>query len=230
MKKQLTELFNKYKTLFIPIIIGVSSLILILLVIYPQLTVFLKGQKDLQTVEQRLKKLQVKAQDLESLDEDDLNKKLEYALAALPVEKDYATIIGVFQRISAQSNMSLETLRVGGLGSGGDKKTPGYSVQLELLGTKSSLNGVLQQIEKAPRVMKVNGIELTASKSNVNVTLAVDVFYLPAPTSIGSVDAVLPKLTDEEQKLLTRLASISPSSISTTPTTLLPRGKPDPFQ
>lgn len=231
MKKEISQLIIKYKAFLLPFVVGVSSLILIVFVIYPQLTGFFKGQEDLQIAEQKLKKLQVKASDLENLDEDDLKKKLNFALVALPLEKDYATIIGVFQRLTAESGMSLENLQVGGGGAGADKKTSGYSIKLELLGTKPGLDQLLGKIGQAPQVMKVSGIEVTSFKTDVNVALTIDVFYLPAPTSLGALDSDLPKITDEEQKLLARLASISPASVpTTTPATLLPRGKPDPFQ
>lgn len=231
MRKGLTELLTKYKAYILPIVVGISSLILILFVIYPQLTGFFRGQKDLQTAEQKLKKLQVKAADLENLDEGDLNKNLDYALTALPADKDYPTIIGVFQRISAESNMSLESLQVGSSGQEQGKKVPVYVVKVELLGTKQGFEEVLRQIEKNPQVMRVNGIDLATLRSDVDISLSVDIFYLPTPTRIGSVDADLPVLNEEEQSLLARLASIIPAPVSATEAPpLLPRGKANPFE
>lgn len=230
MKRQLFELMAKNKALLLPAVVGVSSLIIIALIIYPQLMAFLKGQEDLQAAEHKLNKLKVKAADLENLDENDLKKKLDYALVALPQERDYATIIGVFQRVTAEAGMSLGSLQVGGQGAGADKKGSGYTVKLELLGTKSGLDLLLEKIQQVPQVMKVGAMEIASIESDVNVSLSVDVFYLAVPTSIGSIDADLPKITGEEESLLARLASISPASVPAEPTTLLPRGKPDPFQ
>jgi hypothetical protein len=162
------------------------------------------------------------------LDANDLSQKLTLAIGALPTDKDYGSIIGLIQRIGADSGVSITNLSLSPVI--GDKNI-GFAVKVEAVGLKQSINLMIASIEKSPRIMKLNSIDITASNADgtVGASFVINALYAPAPQSLGSVDSELPKLTSHDEEVLATLASSS-ISLPSSASQLLPRGKSNPFQ
>lgn len=234
MKQTLQTFYQKYKIMLFPIVVAVASLSLIVLVIYPQIVKLITNQQAYNDVLQRSKLLEVKASELESLDENQLRSNLDVALVALPTDQDLGGIIGVINKVVGDSGFSTVSLSVG---QPSDSKSIGsqFGLKVEVSGLKESLDRLLNNIESSARVMKVSGVEMSAGKTGgISVVISIDVYYQPLPNTIGGVEAPLPKLSNEEQAIIAKLASTIPaSSVSTssqTPQTLGPRGKSNPFE
>lgn len=244
MKKELLILYIKYKLIIYPILVGFSSIILIVLVIYPQLKEYFKGQEDTQNNRLKLKTLDAKANELEAIGQEDLEKKLQSVVSALPSEKDYTSVIGLMQRLGAEAGVNLVSVN---LESGRGKEVTGISsfgVRVEITTTRLGFEEFLKRIEKAPIVMKVSSVSVDSLQgtNTVSSTIVIDVYYSPTPKSLGGLEAPLPKLSTEEEELAIKLASNNPPTPVTTavtspsdvaqqlPATLLPRGKSNPFE
>lgn len=218
------NLILQYKVLIYPLIVGLASAVLIVFVIVPQLRGFLSGQDDLKQKQARLNNLEVKAKELEGLDQKIYTEKLLAALYYLPVDKDFSNIIGIFRELTAAAGMSLTSLHpsVNSVASGS------YSVKADVVGPVNNLGNLLDVIEKSPRVMKLQSIDTTPSTSGIlNVTLSVSVYFSPTPVSLGAVDALLPQITQQDQIILNSLSlpSEAPGQVIT-----LPSGKANPFE
>lgn len=234
MKEQLQTFYQKNKIMLFPVVVAVASLSLIILVIYPQIAKLVANQQAYNEVLERSQLLEVKASELESLDEDQLSSNLSLALTALPTDQDLGGIIGVINQVVSNSGFTTVSLS---LGQPSNTQSSGsqFGLRVEAIGSRESLDILLNNIESSARVMKVSGVEMSSGKTGgVTVVVSIDVYYQPLPNTIGGVEAPLPKLSNEEQAIIAKLASTIPaSSVSTssqTPQSLGPRGKANPFE
>jgi len=233
MKSRIKEFYSRYQIFVYPTVIGLASLMVIVLVVIPQIQGFIEGQSTLSNTTQKAKFLEVKAAELSRIDPEDLSKKVNLAVSALPTDKDYGSIIGLIQRIGADAGANIVSLTIS---PAAGEKNLSFAVQLTVVGLKQSVNSMIEDIEKSPRVMKVSNINITSSNidGSVGADFVVNVFYAPAPKSLGAVETELPKLTTKDEEILATLASSSVSEPAlTAPSSaaqLLPRGKANPFQ
>lgn len=219
------NLISQYKLFLYPIVVALSSTALIVFLIVPQFNGLLAGRGNLGKAEVRLNVLNVKAKELEGLNGADLNQKLTVALAALPTDKDFSALVGIFKSLVESSGMDLTSLH---LGSGADQN--GFIVKADMIGSTASLGVLLNNIESSPRIMRVRGVETTSSGigNTISTTVTVLVYFAPSPKTLGSVDSALPKLSDNDQIILTSLSRINTGAISQP--TSLPSGKANPFE
>lgn len=231
MKEKLTPVkvfYDQYKIFIYPLLVGLSSLFLILFLILPQIKGFLSGRENLQEAKENLKILTAKAEDLAAINEDTLRQKLGVALAALPPEKDFAQVLGVLQDVAQVSGVSLTSIQVGqaqAASAGGS-----ISVKAEVVGSKFVLAAFLRNVETASRVMKVGGVELAFSRTqdSADASILVDVFFAPTPQALGAVTESLPQITTEDEAIISSLSKAPVSTFSAVPSPT--RGKSNPFE
>lgn len=236
-RKAVVNFYIKYKLVIYPFAVGLASIALILLVIIPQLRSYFSSKEDRQVTLNRLKILESKAVELESISDKDLTRRLQSATLALPSEKDYTTIIGLLQKMSAETGVSLQSVI---LDTGGSKDTGGgvssFSVKIECSSSKFGFDEFLKKIDGSYAVLKIGSLSTDiAIDDSIAASLVLDVYYSPAPKILGSVDSPLPKLTEEEEALAQELSAnfvTAPvtSGVSGQPVNILPRGKVNPFE
>lgn len=233
MKKEaIIKFYTTYRIFIFPAIVALSSLILIVFVILPQFMALLTNQKNAADLRERSKSLEVKAQTLETYDLSDLQRKVGYALSSLPEDKDFATVLGLIQNLTAQSGFSVTSIS---LGSSTAKLTnaQSYSIKLDVVGAKSLLEALFSNLEGSTRLMKVSNIELSNSpnQQSVNASIALDILYSPLPTNFGSVDSPLPEVSEKDEQLIATLAkNAAPALTSPANVSLPPRGRANPFE
>lgn len=227
-------LIKKYKDLIYPVAVGVGSLILIVFVITPQLKGILEGRQTIQQTRDRINILEVKAVELEDLNEAELSTNLSLALYALPTDKDFNAIIGVFKELAASSGMSLVSLHSNSL----TDAEQGFVVKAEVVGPTPLLGQFLEIIEKSPRIMRMRLIDAstTGGANLASASVSVTVYFAAAPSSLGAAEAVLPELTDKDQQILAGLSktigtvTTTATSAPAAPTIFKPEGKANPFE
>jgi len=111
-KEQALKFYLSYKEYVFSAVVVLSSLILIIFVIYPQTSKLLSNRKVEEDVNQRSKFLEAKAQTLESYDQEDLNLKVGKVLSAYPVDKDLVAAVSLLQNFIAQSGFSIISLEI----------------------------------------------------------------------------------------------------------------------
>lgn len=234
MKKEvLAKFYQTYKLVVFPAVVALSSLILIIFVIYPQTAKLFANSKVEADLKSKSKLLEAKADSLENYDEADLTRKVVYVLNAFPGEKDFLNVMVLLQILTSQSGFNILSLSPGSGSASEPGKQPSYQVKLEILGPKQALSSLVTSIEQSSRIMRVLNLEISATRQAdvVNVILSLEVLFSPLPSQLGTVDSPLPVLTSEDEQLIAKLAASAPSVVVPTETvTLGPRGKSNPFE
>lgn len=232
MKKSIAEVlkfYHNYKIHIFPIIVAISSLVLIIFVLYPQITQLITNQKKEKDLIKKSKFLEAKAQELENYDQSDLERKINYATYAYPTDKEIVSAFGLLQSLAAQTSFSVVSLNLGGNTKNGNIQA--YNLKVELLGPSSLIPLLLKDIEDSPRLMRVNNVEASSvgSSQAANISLNISLLYSAAPTSFGSIDSPLPTLSQKDEEVIAKLAQV-PIISPQEPTQLGPRGKENPFE
>ncbi len=227
----LINFYQKYKLIVFPLLVAFSSVILIVFVIFPQIKNYLLDNKTILNLSQGSYLLEVKAQDLSGFDQDELSKKVSLSLLSLPVDKELPQIIGALQNIVLKNGFTLVSFQVAILPQTA-QAVPDFTTKLELSGPSALMPQLLSGIEDSVRVMKVSGIEITTARASgvSQVSLSVDIFYAPLPSSLGDLDAPLPKLTEKDEEFLTNLEVNFPSQAVAAQPSFVSKGKVNPFE
>src|SRR3989344_3830716 len=114
MISDLGKLYLTYRLYIFPIIVGISSLILIIIVIYPQTISLITNQSVASEVFNKSKFLDTKVSALESYDEVDLANKVDIALEFYPTEKDIIPVFAILQNVATQKGFIINTMSLGG--------------------------------------------------------------------------------------------------------------------
>lgn len=238
-KEEILKFYHDYRFYIFPAIVALSSLILIIFVIYPQALKLITNQIIGKEISNKLKFLEVKAQTLESYDPADLNRKVNFALGSYPTDKDFVSAMDVLQNLTSQSGFNVISMSLG-LNSSKSTGVQSYNLKLDILGPSTQLSILLSNIESSPRLMRVSSVETAVGKDPqvATISLNIDVLYSSAPKEFGSVDSPLPELSDADEEGIAKIARASSTErtsenlpITTEPLGPLgPRGKSNPFE
>lgn len=233
-KEEIKKFYQTYRLYIFPAIVAVSSLILIIFVIYPQVVSLITNQKNTSELQNRHKSLEVKAQVLENLNSEDLSKKLDLSLSSYPDNTDFGTVIGLIQSLTSESGFNATSITIG-TNINKVANAQSYPIKLSITGPRSLFNILISNIEKSTRLIRISGIEITNSldQQTVNATLSLDVLYAPIPSSFGNIDSPVPDLSEKDEALLASLAKSFNENVSISNlgnVTLPPRGKANPFE
>lgn len=232
-KKEILKFYQTYKLYIFPAVVILSSLILIMFVIYPQINRLVSNQKTEGDILSKMTVLEIKAETLAAYDVTDLNLKVNYALNVYPTDKDFAIAISILQDLTGQLGFEIASLS---LGSGTAKavNSQNYTIKLELIGPVNMLPALLKNIEGSPRIMRVDNIEVNIARdqSSSSMSLTVNIFYGPLSTNYGNIDSSLPELSSKDQEILQKLARFGNANLIQSQATAQsgPRGKENPFE
>lgn len=227
------KFYHQYKIILFPILVAISSFILIFFVIYPQLSKLISNNNKLSEINQKVSALGVKAEALNQVNQNEIKGNLDLALSALPLDKDYSNAISSVQALASQLGFNVISVDVIASTVNTTGPTyPGFSLRAEIVGPADLLNKLLIDIENSFRVMKVSSLEVNPSRSGEVVTalVTVNVFYSPPPKTLGEIATPLPEFSKRDQELISTLARSSEGVAGTSGTLGVPRGKSNPFE
>lgn len=229
-KEEILKFYQNYRLYLFPAIVALSSLILIIFVIYPQAVKLITNQQVEGEILSKSKLLETKAQALDSLDQADLEKKVNFALSFLPADKDFVSALGLLQDLTLKSGFSTTSISLGS-GSSKNVNAQSYNLKLEILGPVTLLPILISNIENSSRLMRVSSLDISAKGASqaVTISLDIDVLYLSAPTDFGSIDSPLPSLSEKDDEIIAKLAKGDTAVFQPT-TQLGSRGKANPFE
>lgn len=228
-KEKFFRFYQKYRLYIFPVSVAVSSLILIIFIIYPQIAKLIQNSYFQQDLNTRSKFLEVKALDLENYDEADLSRKVGLVLTSFPQEKDFTNVVSLLQRLSANSGFSILSLSLTTVQS--SSKDQSYGVKIEIVGSKTLLLNLLKSIESSPRIMRISTIDVSAgTRDAVTANVTIEVFFASLPQG-GTLDSPLPQFSDQDEQLISRLATIQPQAPLVIPSSSSAvKGRTDPFE
>ena len=231
-KETLIKFYTEYRLYIFPAIVIISSLILIVFIILPQISKLIANNRAEEDLKVKHNFLEIKVQALENYDAQDLIKKVDFALSSYPADKDFGNVIGLIQNLTAQSGFILSAISLGNQGAK-VANAQSFTIKLDATGPRRLLSILFSNVETSSRLMRVGNIDVisTSDQQVVNVSMNIDVLYSPAPQSFGSVDSPLPEISQKEEELITKLAkNITPSLFSSTNISLPSRGRANPFE
>ncbi len=236
-KDEIIKLYQAQRLYIFPSLVALASLILIILVIYPQTIKLITNQKVKGEIFNKSQFLEAKAQSLESYDPTDLNRQVNFAVGSYPTDRDFVSALALLQSLTLQSGFSITSMSLENASSKGQNaQSQSYNIKIDILGPSPLLPTLFSKIENSPRLMRVSSVELTSGKDSQGaaVSLTVEVLYSSAAGGLGSNDSPLPQLSQKDEEVIAKLAKLGPPVRSQQTTAqsvqLGPRGKANPFE
>ncbi|MBI2601187.1 type 4a pilus biogenesis protein PilO [Candidatus Daviesbacteria bacterium] len=194
------------------------------------MTKFLTNSKTESELVNKLKNMEVKADELEQLSNRDLSKDVNVALFAYPSEKDYGQVIGLVQRITAQSGFNISNFQFNDISEAAQFGSA-YGIKLEVLGAKDRLSELIEKLEAPPRLLKVRTLGINSGADNTIVTAVISLHAYYSDLSKNAKvlpDQPLSKLSDTDEGVLRELSRYDVLSGSSN--LYKPHGKVNPFE
>lgn len=235
MKKILEKLrsnpiYKKYEMFMPPIICGVIVLLLLITVIVPNILQYIETNKKIAETEDKLAFFQEKEALLKSVNKEEYTEGVNRSFTILPTDKEAPAAIAQLYYILGLTSMSVENISFSDAGSSSDGKS--FKVALEIKGGLSNLTAFIIELKKAPRIMRINSLEVNAptNATDILASITIDAFYEPLPATISSIDQPLKQPTAKDLEILNNLAISSFPNVGSEQNFSGPKGKPNPFE
>ena len=231
MKTQLTAIWVKYQIYIWPILGGGISIGLLAIVIIPQLFKVFETNKKIAETNQKIGLLNKKVSDLKQINLTEYKDNYSRLNTVLPTQVDVPSAISQIQSLAANSNTQIVSFSVA-LPSA-DAKTDNFSISLEFKGTSDAIKNFIEQLKKAPRIMTIKTIDMSADKtaSVFNVSLNLQTYYQQQKTVLSSVEDKITLLSDKDKEALQNIdISVRSIPIVSEETITGPKGKLNPFE
>ncbi len=236
----LRDIYIKYKMILWPIIAGVSSLVVLSLVIVPQLLAFVSTRDAITNIDNRFHSLEVKAEELSQINNQKAKSDLQAVFSVLPTDMDVPQAMTILQNLVLRNGLELKSTAFVGNKNSNQKS---FQLNISVAGGMGSIRNFLVSLQDAPRIFQVESINAKFQKNNAQIMadIPITVFYQPQTNQSNQVDQPVPKLNQEEEDMITRFTRIAgviqnletpqPASGSTLPpASSTPIGKLDPFE
>lgn len=182
---------------------------------------------------------------LTAIDDQTVRTQLATVLSAVPADRSYPTIFETVEGVAAQTGVSVKTLNITGGGAIATSSGAKATAEEKKLGTRTvpfsvSVEGSLSNLEqfitlapKVRRLLRIRVFSISYPKDDrpVNITIEMDGFYMPLPTTIGNVKATLPSLTDSDVSVIDKLSQfpLAVDQSAQLPPPLIGKVKESPF-
>lgn len=234
-----------YQHVIISGVIIVFCLIASIFAVVPAIGTVRETLSNMQTLADETDMLQKKLNILNTLDEDMLRVQLKEVLSAVPAERSFATVFETVEGVAAQTGVSVISMNlVGGATlatpsaskiSASDKKlgtrTIPFSVSIN--GSLSAVQEFIARIPKVRRLFRIRVFSISFPKDlrPLTVSVEMDAFYEPLPSTLGTAKTTLPTLTDADQAMITRLIELPLATFESgaMPPPLIGKIKDNPF-
>lgn len=231
--------FIRYQMIIVPALSGLVSIVLIVLILIPQVQEIFRIQKETEINKTQTGILQKKITDLSGQDVNKLRQLVDTTQIAVPPDKDIPGAVDQVNNYLSSNGMVVNNISFSNLGldlpSGGN-----FQIKLEITGSMVGLKNFSKQLDSAPRIMKIDGLDMYATRNvgNIQASMSINTFYLPLATSIGGVEDKLPAIAQDEiaklEKLRASIYSAPSYSSPSTPTSTVDlntqTGKINPFE
>lgn len=206
--KDLSGVYANYKFLIWPVVSGIASVVILVLVVIPQLLNYLQVRNQISDIVNRSGKLEAKAQTLEAVDENISEESLKLAFAALPADRNVPSAVTILQSLIAQSGLSLKSTSYSASARGASKNS--FQLNVSVVGQISGVRKFLISLRDSGRVFQVESISVSFQKSGsqVEAEIPITVFYSESLGKGGALEQEPPKLNEKEEKILADLSRI----------------------
>lgn len=253
------NLSQNLKTYVIPIVSIVVVIFLVPGVILPQIKKIQENYRVVTKDDDRLDKLEAKADALEELSksQDSLDKNLAIAESALPIQKDVARLIRGVQNLAQASGLEVSKVEIKPGKTATDSATPQETTQastettaaqtpktvtntsktelifgLTLKGNLNSFQSFLKSIEGTKRLLILSSFKSTSTTgTDFTFTVLINAPFGPLPKiASDQLAKAVAELSANNQKLLKDLESSAFRDVTNESLPTGPTGVTDPFK
>lgn len=199
-------LYYRNKTYIIPVFIFMIAIMLTFFAVIPQIRDYFVLKNEEKNITEKIKIINNNASILSTLNEEELNRKLQAATLALPVEKDFGGILRAIGLASIDANVTLGdfSFQVGSLSVGATKITNALPIEIALtvndnvLGSRRFLNELSRRLP----LSEITSIRVSELSTNITVIF----YYKPIPRLIFNPSEEIKALSQKESSLLEELS------------------------
>lgn len=216
---------SKAISLAVPLGGIIASVLIAVLIIWPKINEIFELKRSNEQLVMRAQKLEDKAALLASLDKNKLEEQLAAAEQVLPSEKKVFTVLKQVEDAAATSGILLNKIDVvvgtlgdsnssvavpvtGETGNNLQSVAPVVQVKLSTTSDYSSLIRFLSTAYSFSRVISIDLISLNAGigeSVQIRTSLSLDAYWKSLPTTLGSIENSIQKLTPSEEELLAKV-------------------------
>lgn len=232
-----SQFYLKYRMIIWPAVVGISSIIILALVIIPQLLTYMSVRDQINQTQNKSQNLEAKASELENVDSALTQKDLKVAFSVLPTDQDVPRAMMILQDMVAGSGLELKSTTFGSSGSKQTTAKNNFQLNVTVTGQISALRDFFVKLQNSPRLFQVEsiGVQFQKNQGVIEAEIPLSVFYQTGVGQMGPVNQPLPKMSDKDKELLAKFTQITNQaelSLKNEEATSasVPLGKSDPFQ
>lgn len=229
------EIYLKYKLIFLPVSVGIASIVILAFVVVPQFMSYLKMRGEIGDIKKHTTALEAKAIELDSINEEDTKHKLQIVLTVLPTDQDVPSAAAMLQDLVTKSGLILQNTSYSGSGKASGKGS--FQLSITVSGQVTLVKRFLDNLKDAPQVFQVESLTTTFHPGGtVEAQMPISVFYEAVPGSVSNLDQPIAKLNDKEEQLVADLGNVLQQmqhealAQMASPSANIPLGKIDPFE
>ena len=173
-------LYSRYKDFIVPFFVILAVFMLFVKVVVPQIQDLFNEYKEQEETGQTLSNMQNNLNLLRSINDSTLDSQLAIVSAALPIDKDFSSVLHAISSASSLTGVSLGNFAfsVGSLSKIEDNsKFPSFSLNLTLNGSVYKVNDFIGKIKQTLPLSEVTKVSVQENSS----TIAIDFYYKPLP-------------------------------------------------
>ncbi|MCX6793784.1 MAG: type 4a pilus biogenesis protein PilO [Candidatus Gottesmanbacteria bacterium] len=242
--QQLKKIFREYQWLIISIGILLMCGFGFVLGVVPLAQKAIDLNNEYSSLSAEVNALNNKASILQTIDEDTIRSNMQTLLSAVPYDKSLPTLLGTLDGLTAKTGVSVESFSLSKPGSlatvsarslNAGEQAVGSNIlpfTINVSGTFDQIRAFLTAATSVRRFFRIRTFDVSfVNADTVSANIAMDAFYSPIPSSIGSVSQPITALTSTDNDLIAKIAAMQ--LFETTSATLPPpsagAAKPDPF-
>lgn len=231
------------KEFLIPTLVSVIIVVLTVVFLIPKLNEVRDVNEQVNQTKVRVDKLEQKLNSLKTLSEPELQKNVDLLTLALPTGEDVFNLISLVKTIGQENNLNLVSYSLSQTDTPTSNTTnTTEALSVDLNGTFNadldSLQNFIRQIESTLPLTTVENIKVktmeASGSAQINLyALSLEVkirsLYSPLPKTLGKVETPLPKITDNDNKLIEQIKKFSTYETQQVPLETVTVGRENPF-
>lgn len=208
----LSLLFNRYKDFIAPLLVIFVVIGVFIKINVPAIEELLKGYEEQKSIKLTLEVMQNNLNFLKGIDVSSLESQFRVATKALPIDKDFESIMIAISDASNKSGVALGGFKfmVGNLSKEeGETENPTLNLSVNLLGKVDAVDkfiGILTKTLPLSEIVKISAVTDTGA-------VTVNFYYKPINTTIANNNLPISQISDKGLSLINDLSLL----ISQTP-------------
>ena len=242
--QHIKRIFRLYRVVIIEGAVTILAVCAIFLGVVPTLQKSVDLAGHMQVLTSDVATLNEKSLILQDEDVTTLQNDLSVLASAVPPDKSLATAMSTLDSVASQSGVTLsnfELAKPGTLATGSaerltadESKIGSYTlpISVAVTGSLGQVQSFIQTISGARRFMRISSLTLTLYGSGAQAQIELEAFYMPYPTTVGSIDQPISDLTTGDKNVIERtqqLPLFAQSVVVQTTPVSVSSGKADPF-